>query len=303
MRTVAVLGSLNQDIVVRVTRLPRPGETVPGGTLERHAGGKGANQAVAAVRTGSHVDMIGAVGADESGRALTAALTTAGVGTSYVRSVEAMPTGAALVAVDTSGMNAIVVAPGANESVNSDQASSAIQSLTPDVVIGQLEIPISAIEAGLTAAEPSAWKILNATPAPSDSTLPYEAIDLLVVNELEAAELLCHPITADSTTAATTLAQRVARGCVITLGARGLVAVIDGSLHVRSAHLVDVVDTTGAGDAFCGALATALAAGRGIEPALDWANAAGALATTKHGAQPSMPSVEAIQSLLKICAG
>ncbi len=300
MSRVAVVGSLNQDIVVRVPRIPRPGETVTDGTLARHAGGKGANQAVAAARAGAHVDMIGAVGADDAGRALTSTLTDAGVGTSHVLPVKALPTGVALIAVDTSGANAIAVAPGANGSVDPDETRKAIRSLAPDVVLGQLEVPIDAIRAALSAAESSACRILNAAPVPSDSAVPYEVVDLLVVNEIEAGALLGDPITADTADdAATALARRVARGCVITLGPGGLVAAIDGVLHVRSAQHVDVVDTTGAGDAFSGALAAALAAGRSVESAIDWANAAGALATTKPGAQPSMPRAEAIQQLLE----
>ena len=300
MSRVAVIGSINQDIVVRVPHLPRPGETVSDGTLARHAGGKGANQAVAAARAGARVDMIGVVGTDDAGQALTSTLTAAGVGTSYVRQVTATPTGVALIAVDTSGANAIALAPGANGRVEPDEAREAVQSLAPDVVLGQLETPLDSIRAALGAAGSSAWRILNAAPAPSDAAVPYEVVDLLVVNEIEAGALLGERVTADTAgDAAAALARRAARGCAVTLGPAGVVAAVDGRLHVRSAHLVDVVDTTGAGDAFSGALAAALAAGRSVESAIDWANAAGALATTKPGAQPSMPDAEAIRRLLE----
>jgi len=295
-----VVGSLNQDLVVPVPRHPRPGETILGGDLARYPGGKGANQAVAAARMGAPVRMVGRVGADAFGEALLENLEREGVDASGVRALSDVPTGVALISVDERGENAIVVSPGAN-------ARLAPEDLTPaefegaGVLLLQLEVPLAAVvRAARLGKEAGALVILNAAPA---QKLPEELLallDLLVVNEHEAAAILeaAPPETPEEALAqARTLSQRVPVA-VITLGEKGLVYASGETSGHLPAYPVRAVDTTAAGDAFTGALAAALAEGRELTEALKIASAAGALAVTKEGAQASLPRREEVIALL-----
>ena len=291
MSRVVVVGGINMDVVMRVPRIPRPGETVHGGRLGRYPGGKGSNQAVAAARAGATVNMVGAVGQDDAGDELLASLAAAGVDADQVARTDQAATGAAMIAVDASGANAIAVAEGANLSVRPEDAAQAVAALDPAVVVVQREVPESAVGAALEHAPDGAIRVMNASPVDPDTELPLDAIDLLIINEIEASDLLGTTVTsADAPDAARRLADGVRRGCVITLGGDGLAAHVDGQSLQLNAHPVNVVDTTGAGDAFCGAMAAALALGESVETALAWGNAAGALAATRPGAQPSMPT-------------
>jgi ribokinase len=271
MGRVVVLGSLNVDLVTRVERHPRPGETVLGEGLSRFAGGKGGNQAVAAARAGAEVRMVGAVGSDEAGNAYVERLVRLGVDVSGVAVVEGS-SGHALITVDEAGENAIVVVPGANASVGG-AAIDALGDIGPgDVLLVQLEVPLSTVTAAVRhAAHRGARVVLNTAPY---SVLPADVValaDPVVANEHEAVLL------ADS--------ELAPRSLLVTFGSKG--AHWDGL--IAPAHLVapeDVADTTGAGDAFCGALAAALAGGAAREAALDAALAAGAAAVRHTGAQP-----------------
>ena len=291
MSRVVVVGGINLDIVMRVPRIPRPGETVHGGRIGRYPGGKGSNQAVAAARAGAAVAMVGAVGQDEAGKELVASLHAAGVDTDHVALTPDAATGTAMIAVDSSGANSIAVAEGANLSVRPEDVAKAVAALNPAVVVVQREVPETAVRAALEHAPEGAMRVMNASPVDPDTALPLDSIDLLVVNEIEVSDLLGTPVTsADAPDAARRLAVDVTRGCVITLGDDGLAAHVDGQdLHL-SAHLINAVDTTGAGDAFCGAMAASLALGASVTTALAWGNAAGALAASRPGAQPSMPT-------------
>ncbi len=291
MSRVVVVGGINMDVVMRVPRIPRPGETVHGGRLGRYPGGKGSNQAVAAARAGATVTMVGAVGRDDAGSELLASLAAAGVNADHVDRTDQAATGTAMIAVDGSGANSIAVAEGANLSVRPENVSRAVGALEPAVVVVQREVPESAVRAALEQAPERAIRVMNASPVDPDSALPLDVIDLLVVNEIEASDLLGTPVTTDDAPhAARRLAADVRRGCVITLGGDGLAAHVDGQALHLPAHPVNVVDTTGAGDAFCGAMAAALALGEAVPIALAWGNAAGALAATRPGAQPSIPT-------------
>jgi len=291
MSRVVVVGSLNLDIVMRLPRIPRPGETVHGGRIGRYPGGKGANQAVAAARAGAAVAMVGVVGQDDAGDALLESLAAAGVDRADVRQDTDAATGTAMIVVDNSGANAIALAEGANLAVRPEDAARAVTAHSPAVVAVQREVPEAAVRAALSHAPEGAIRVMNAAPLEPDADLPLDVIDLLVVNEIEASDLLGSPVTSDGAPdAAQRLAAGVNRGCVITLGGDGLAAFVDGHALRLSAHPVNVVDTTGAGDAFCGAMAAALALGEPMPTALAWGNAAGALAASRPGAQPSMPT-------------
>ncbi|MCY3784012.1 MAG: ribokinase [Chloroflexi bacterium] len=291
MSRVVVVGSLNLDIVMRLPRIPRPGETVHGGRIGRYPGGKGANQAVAAARAGAAVAMVGAVGRDDAGDALLRSLAAAGVDRADVRRNTDAATGTAMIVVDSSGANAIALAEGANLAVRPEDAARAVTAHDPAVVAVQREVPDAAVRAALSHAPAGAIRVMNAAPLEPDAILPLDVIDLLVVNEIEASDLLGSPVTSDDAPdAARRLAAGVTRGCVITLGGDGLAAWVDRQALRLHAHPVNVVDTTGAGDAFCGAMAAALALGKPMPTALAWGNAAGALAASRPGAQPSMPT-------------
>lgn len=271
MGRVAVLGSLNVDIVTRVERHPQPGETLLGESGGRFAGGKGANQAAAARRAGAAVAMIGAVGADEPGAAYRRRLEALGVDTAAVAEAHA-PTGIALITVDEAGENTIVVVPGANAAVGA-QAVAAAAALAPgDVLLCSLEVPLDVVAQAARAADAAGARVvLNLAPY---AALPHDVValaDPVVANESEMRLL------ADS--------DLIPSSLLVTFGAAG--ATWDGE-EVGGIPLPSekVVDTVGAGDAFCGSLAAALAAGLGRREALAAANAAGAAAVQWAGAQP-----------------
>ena len=272
MGRVVVLGSLNLDLVTQVERHPEPGETVLGEGLARLAGGKGANQAMAAAAAGADVAMVGAVGDDDAGRAYLRRLQGAGVDTSAIAVLDDEPTGTALIVVGDGAENSIVVVPGANGRV-ADAALATVEEMTPDdVLLVQLEIPLDTVSAACErAAARDVRVVLNIAPYADLPAAVIQVADPLVANEHEA-QLLGH-----------TGARPRSR--LVTLGAHG--AVWD-DLGLPAVEVPDdeVLDTTGAGDAFCGALAAALARGEDRESALRGALAAGADAVRHLGAQP-----------------
>lgn len=279
---VCVVGSANLDVVARTRRHPSPGETVLGDAYHEYPGGKGLNQAVAAARSGAAVAFVGAVGDDDAGRRLVQVLVDDSIDADGVV-VRAEPTGRALIVVDTAGENSIVVVPGANAQLTRPSVPEA------SVVLCQLEVPLAAVVAAFTrAARRGAITVLNPAPV---IELPGELIaqcDVIVPNEHEV-ELLG---------GAEALLSAGCGTVVVTRGGDGIDVYTSGGVRHRPAVPVDVADTTGAGDAFCGALATRLAAGDGVWEATRWAAAAGALATTRHGAVPAQPHAAAIQALL-----
>ncbi len=285
-----MVGSLNLDIVVPVPEHPAPGDTVLGGDHRRHCGGKGANQAVAAARLGRSVDMIGCVGDDEPGRTLTSALAGEGVRVDGVRVDPEAPTGLALITVDPAGENAIVVSPGANARLSFEDVSEASARIAAaDAVLLQLEVPIDTVT---RAAEVAAGVvILNPAPAQALSAELLSSVDLLVPNRGELAVLAGRDERKELDEVIS--AARALDGpsaVVVTLGAGGaLLVTSDDALQVP-AFEVEPVDTTGAGDAFCGALADALVRGVELPRAVRWATAAGACAVTTPGAQDSLPT-------------
>ena len=265
---IAVVGSINLDLVARSERLPRPGETVTGATLDRHPGGKGANQAVACARLGAQVTMVGAVGRDPFADDALAGLRDAGVRLDVVESDA--PTGIAVILVDAEGETKIVVAPGANAELVT------VKLPEHDAVLCQLEIPDAAVEAAWEAC--SGLFCLNAAPARPVAVDP----DLTVVNRYELE----------------TLGRR--DGLVaVTLGAEGAQLLEDGEEVARAVPpRVEAVDGTAAGDAFTACLVVALLEERDYEEALARACAAGAIAASRHGAQPSLPTAAEVDAIL-----
>lgn len=290
---VVVVGSVNRDYVCRVETLPRPGETVLGGEASVGSGGKGGNQAVAASHLGARTALVARVGRDDDGRALAKDLAHAWVDTRELVAGE-VRTGMAFVLVDTRGENSIVVAPGANQLLEAGHVATAVRSLLAPhgVVVTQAEIPEAAFDAAIrTAAELGCRAIANLAPfRPVDPDV-LALCDPLVVNETEASELLDHDVrgTEQARWAVTELRERC-RSAIVTVRAAGAVLGYEGGVVVVPADPVDVVDTTGAGDAFTGALAAAVSAGCGLPEATQIGVRAGTWAVTRPGAQASFAS-------------
>jgi ribokinase len=278
-KRIVVVGSVNLDIVVTVDRLPVAGETVSGGTLSQFPGGKGANQALAARKLGAEVTLVACVGDDANADAALALLSEGGVDLSACRRDESAATGVALIAVSSDGENQIVVVPGANRASRPDD----IELPNADALICQLEVPVATLQ---RATETFAGFIsINLAPAIDVPENLIDCADLIVVNETEAE------FYGDNLNAFEGL-------LAITYGGKGAVLKKGGEDVARSRPPeVQVVDTTGAGDTFTSALTLAIIEGREFQAALDFACAAGAAATTKAGAQPSLPSRAEVESL------
>jgi ribokinase len=298
---VFVLGSINQDFVLKVERRPEPGETVTNAELSTGNGGKGANQSAAAALLGASVTILGRVGDDEFGEPLVRALQDKGVDTSLVEVVPDVSTGAAFITVTPDGENAITVAPGANRSLTTDDVDAAAQAIGgASVLVAQMEVPVETVlRAVEVAAERGVRPLVNLAPT---FEVPHELLgklDPLVVNEHEAAFLLGDRVEGieGALSAAPELLSLGPRSAVITVGEAGAVFAQDGAAEHLAAPKVEVVDTTGAGDAFVGALSTRLARGDSLEDAVAYAVRAGAAAVTKEGAQGALPTPEVVERL------
>lgn len=303
MSDIVVVGSLNMDLIVRTPRLPAPGETILGSAFAMAPGGKGANQAVAAAKLGAPVKLIGRTGADDFGRVLRGQLTSVGVDTRFVSPDADAATGVALISVDDAGQNTIIVAPGANGRVaprDVDAAAGAWQQAR--VVIAQLEIPLDTVIYALQKAHTAnAITVLNPAPAQPLSRAVLQLADIVIPNETEAGQITGIPVTdvTSAQNAASALRQMGARRIVITLGAQGALFMDErATVQLLTPFPVQALDTTAAGDAFVGALAAGLAHEKDWLTALGEASAAGALATTKLGAQPSLPTRAELDAFL-----
>lgn len=287
---VLVCGSINTDLVARVHRAPEAGETVTGSEFNIFGGGKGANQALAVARSEVRTIMLGAVGADEFGRQRLADLRADGVDTESVVVTNEAVSGVALIVVDDTGENRISYVPGATATIRPDQAVAAYRRASPALLLSTLELPIDTLAALYQDARADGVRVIvNATPEPASGRELLSSADVLIVNETEAAELLGGTGTDDWPTVAANLSEFGPAWVVITLGAEGAIARFDGRNLRLPAPTMTVVDTTGAGDAFCGAFAAELVGGDDAESALRAGVAAGSLAVTVAGAQRSMP--------------
>jgi ribokinase len=292
---VVVFGSLNVDLVARVARLPAPGETLLADALEIAPGGKGANQALAARRAGARVRLFGCVGNDPLAAEALMLLRESGVDLAGVHAVEG-PTGVALIHVDAQGQNTITVASGAN--------ATAHATLVPDNALApgttlllQLESPLREVAAlAHRAAARGARVVLNAAPAARLAIGLLNDSAVLIVNETEANALVQDQGTDDLAALCGQFAG-TERTLVVTRGAHGAIYTSAEGVHTRPAPRIDAIDTVGAGDAFAGALAAALDRGADVDRAISEGLAAGALACTRRGAQPSMPTHDAIRAL------
>jgi len=290
---ICVIGSSNTDMVVKSSRIPNPGETILGGQFLMNAGGKGANQAVAASRLGGEVTLVARLGSDLFGRETKRHFQSEKINTEFVILDDALPSGVALINVDEHGENSIAVAPGANGALNERQVDLALGALSgPAIVLLQLEIPVSTVEYAIRKASKAGHRIiLNPAPAQqlSKSIFPY--ISIITPNESEAATLTGLP-TSDTEgiiASATTLQQWGVETVILTLGDKGAyVHSADKQVFIPTLN-VQPVDTTGAGDCFNGALAVALSEGMSLEKAASFACAAATRSVSRMGAQQAMP--------------
>lgn len=301
MSNILVVGSLNADLVVRTSRFPQPGETINGDDLQVIPGGKGANQAVAAARLGSNVSMLGRVGKDNFGDFLLDNLRSNNVDSRLIQQDDAS-TGTAIIVVDANGQNSIVLSAGANGKVSSSDVEHAS---FPDfnLLLLQLEIPTpTVLSAARRAKENNVSVILNPAPA---KELPDELVSLvnfIIPNETELSLLTNQTVNDISSIekAARTLLERGAPKVIVTLGGNGALMVTKEFAQHVPPFKVDVVDTTAAGDAFIGGFATALLQNKMLEDAVRYGCACGALATTKFGAQPSLPTKEEVERFMSL---
>jgi ribokinase len=296
MPKVVVVGSSNVDFTVAVDHLPATGETVSGGAFYQSFGGKGANQAVAARKAGADVSFLTKLGSDPNGSRIEAHLTSLGLARDTLLHDATTPTGVALIVVDHVGRNVIAVAPGSNRLLTvTDIRHTSAMFANGQVFLAQLEVPLPTVREALSLAR-AQHMITIVNPAPAQ-TLPQdimELVDILTPNEREAQFLTG---LSDPESAAKDLCARGVRSVVVTLGERGALLVEQEGSRLFPAYPVQPVDTTAAGDAFNGALACALAEGQVLEAAIPFANAAGALAATKRGAQDSLPARREIDQL------
>lgn len=296
---VAVLGSINMDLVVRCARLPDRGETILAQEAAEVCGGKGANQAVQAALAGAAATMIGRVGDDAIADRLLQNLERHGVDTQFVSRSQGCGSGLAIVAVERSGENSILVVPGANGLVSVEDVDAAAMAIeNADILLVQLEIPMSAVLRGIQLAREAGVRVIvDPAPAPRDAPAELLQVDLICPNLSEAGALLGTALRNDEqmlVDAARELQQRGARSVAITLGAAGALLLTGQEPRFVPPIPTPAVDTTAAGDAFAGALAVFWGEGAPLEQAVQWANAAGAISASRAGAQPSMGSRDQI---------
>jgi ribokinase len=300
MTDIIVIGSLNADLVVRAPRFPEPGETISGEDLSIVPGGKGANQAVAAARQGASVAMVGRVGDDSFGPTLIQNLQDNQVETANV-GTDVAATGTAIIVVDSSGQNSIVLSPGANGKVTPADVD-ALSFQSAKMLLLQLEIPLETVIYAASVARQNGLRVmLNPAPARQLPDSLLADADILIPNESELQLLSGKPVTdTDSAkSAAQVLLAKGVKTIIVTLGDNGALLVTgEKTFHIPT-FKVEVVDTTAAGDAFIGGLTAALVNGKSLEEAVRYGNASGALATTKFGAQPSLPKRDEVEQLLR----
>jgi ribokinase len=295
--SILVLGSLNMDMVVRVSRAPGDGETLQGHSIAYLPGGKGGNQAVSCARQGASVHIIGQVGADAHGAALRAALAQEGITHTDIAVDGDVATGVAMVMVDDQAQNRIVVVPGANGSLRPDPSVLAARLKQADWLVMQLEVPISAVLMAAEQAQVSGCRVvLNPSPSQSLPTEMWPWIDTLVLNESEAQALTRVPVSClkEAGQAAQWFLSHGVRQVVVTLGAQGAVAADANGISFHPALPVTAIDTTAAGDTFLGALVVALASGGSLKEGVTMGLRAASLCVQTVGAQPSIPTRAAV---------
>lgn len=300
---VLVLGSINMDVVTPIDHIPLPGQTIMAGDVQLIPGGKGANAAVAAARLGGNVRMIGCVGDDAFGNTLKTNLQHERIDCNLISKIAKQSSGTAVILLDTNtGQNSIMVSSGANDKVTAPQDQTLYQ--WANVMMMQLETPIASnIDAAKYAKANGVTLILD--PAPAVENLPpklFELCDILLPNETELATLTNMPVESmeQLTAAANKFLAHANQHIIVTLGSRGALWVTDNHVQHFQTHPLKPIDTTAAGDSFAGALASKLATGNDIAQSMPFALAAGSLACTKIGAQPSVPTFDEVQTFMKL---
>ena len=302
---IAVVGSLNIDVVMTLDRVPNAGETVLADDLNQVPGGKGGNQAVACARHGAQVSLFGAVGRDHAGNTLRLALHDVGVDVDHIAVLDDKPTGIAMIMVESNGQNRICVVPGANAELELNDDTLMHVLAQADYVLLQLETPMPVVDQVLRAAQSAGCRVvLNPSPVQALPQEWWSMVHTLVLNEHEAAWLSGQTVesTDSAIAAAKALLARGVQQVVVTLGGQGVVTAIaqDGIItRTHSAIKVPVVDTTAAGDTFLGAMVTRLAEGETLDDAVSWGIRAASLCIGKHGAQPSIPAREEVQNFAR----
>lgn len=301
MGNVLVVGSLNWDTTLTVERIPAIGETVIGKSVAFGCGGKGANQACACARAGAKTAMVGAVGADENGVRQRQSLVSCGVAVEALLVEQQAPTGMAVVTVEASGKNSIVVVPGANAALTAQHVEAHFAALNraPDVVLLQLEIPLAVAYAAIRSGKKAgALVVLNPAPAVKFDPTYYRQVDYLLPNETELALLAAGAVGLEAQAAS--LLEAGVGHVVTTLGERGAMHMAVGRAPAyHAARRVRALDTVGAGDCFCGYFCAALAAGKSEDMAIAEATAAAAISVTRAGAQPAIPLAEEVAAMLE----
>ncbi|WP_332824018.1 ribokinase [Ramlibacter sp.] len=296
---IVVFGSMNMDLVVRVARAPRGGETLHGLSFFTNPGGKGANQAVACARQGARVAMVGCVGEDDFGKTLRNALAADGIAVAHVRAAEAS-TGVAVVMVDAAGENRITIVPGANDLLKADP-----EALAGQFLLLQCEVPMAEVVLAARAMRAKgATVVMNPAPVCRLPDELWSLIDILVMNEIEAAELAGRPVAdpAGAAAAAYSLRRRGPSTAIVTLGSQGVVVADDSGCRHFPALAVQVVDTTAAGDTFIGALCAARVAGHSMDAAVMRGIQAATLCVTRAGAQASIPRLRELEDVQQVAS-
>jgi ribokinase len=301
-KKVVVVGSYNTDLTIRSKRIPRPGETILGGSFFQGGGGKGANQAVACARAGAEVSFLARLGTDPLGDAALERLKQDGIATHCIVRDKEYPTGVAFILVDEQGENRIVVASGANARLSPTDIEQAKDEITSaGVLLLQLECPLETVRHAIHLAHQSGTLvILNPAPAEQLNGLCFEKVDILTPNRVEAEKLSGAKLSDDESLIG--VAQKIldlgAQNVLITLGAKGVFAASKGAMHLVPAVPVQAIDSTGAGDIFSGSLAAFLAEGKSIDESVKMAMAAASISVTRLGAQSSAPLRANIEQLL-----
>jgi ribokinase len=297
---ILIAGAINTDLIAYVDRAPDAGETITGRSFEMHGGGKGANQAVACARSGASAVMLGGVGRDDFGSSRRADLEQEGIEVSWIQTLDDVSSGVALITVETSGENRIAYIPAATLAVSAQHARSAVESVDPGLVLSANELSLSGHQALFDwAHERDVPVVFNVAPYSDDAKELLPLVDVLIANRGEARALLNEP---SRDVSAEELGKRLlelgVNRVVITLGADGVIGVSDEGVVRIDGLNVTAVDTTGAGDTFCGAFSARLLEGASFADAIAYGNAAGAISVTRRGAQPSIPTRAEVEGLM-----
>ena len=302
MSNIVVIGSINFDIVAKIDHLPAPGETVGGGEIFEIFGGKGANQAVAAARTGGNVTFVGCVGNDNIGERMVANFNNENIDTQNIKIVDDVKSGTALIFVDKKGENSIVVAPEANNKVTPETIDNLTTIIAQaDLIMMQLEIPYETVKFVCAEAKRLHKTVmLNTAPGRKLDDDTLSAVEYLVLNETEMEIITGKTLTDDNIgNLCNELRNLGSKNIIVTLGKKGSYVYTDEIKQMVAGHKVTAIDTTAAGDTYCGTLATAILKNTDIISAVKFANAAGAISVTKMGAQPSIPRLNEIEGFMQ----